>query len=322
LRAAQERLTVVLANTRDPSVREIIDFLLESPGKRIRPALVLLCAGAAGKGSNDFAEGGCSSVNMAAAVEIIHMASLVHDDLIDGAITRHGRPSVPARWGKQIAVAVGDHLCAHAFRLVADCADPRLFAILGSQLGAMCEGEMQQVADRGDFTLSEHHCLAMIEKKTAALFRACCSVGAATVAGEPGACQALQEFGFQFGVAFQMLDDCRDVLADRGGLGKTPGQDLLAGDVTLPLLYIMSYRGQDSGKCLRPGWRTLSGTELARVGEAFYSSHAAARIAMLITSHVNRAKQALQSLVDSDFKASLCHLADDVAVSASRILVR
>jgi geranylgeranyl pyrophosphate synthase len=178
---------------------------------------------------------------VAAAVEIIHMASLVHDDLIDGAVVRHDRPSVHVRWGKRVSVAVGDYLCASAFRLVADCADPRLFAILGSQLCEMCDGEIQQVADRGDFTLSEHHCLAMIEKKTAALFSACCGTGAAAAASEPEACQALQEFGFQFGIAFQMLDDCRDLLADRGGLGKTPGQDLLAGDVTLPLLYTIPY---------------------------------------------------------------------------------
>jgi geranylgeranyl pyrophosphate synthase len=322
LQAAQECLTAALANAQDPSVREIIDFLLESPGKRIRPALVLLCAGAAGRRSKGFPEGRCASVNMAAAVEIIHMASLVHDDLIDGATLRHHRPSIHARWGKRIAVAVGDYLCAHALRLVADCADPRLFTILGSQLGAMCEGEMQQVAGRGDFALSEHHCLAMIAKKTATLFRACCSVGAATARGGPGVSRTLAEFGFQFGMAFQMLDDCKDLLADPSGLGKTPGQDLLAGDVTLPLLYAIPCCSEDRETRLPLDRRGLSGTELARVSEAFHSSPAPARVAQLIASRVGRARQALQSLAASPFKDSLLHLADEVFVSASRILAR
>jgi geranylgeranyl pyrophosphate synthase len=323
LQAVQQRLTATLSNAQDPAVREIIEFLLESPGKRIRPALVLLSAGAAGRKSNDPPEARRPSVDLAAAVEMIHMASLIHDDLIDGATVRHHRSSIHVAWGKRISVAVGDYLCAHAFRLVADCTAPRLFAILGCQLCEMCEGEMQQVTDRGDFALSERHCLAMMEKKTAALFRACCGVGAATAGSRPEACQALQEFGFQFGIAFQMLDDCRDLSADRGGLGKTPGQDLLAGDVTLPLLYTISYWGQNGEKSPPPWDRSVrSSTGLARVRAAFHSSPAPARMARLIASHVNRARQALQSIADSDFKDSLRHLADEVAVSASRILAR
>jgi geranylgeranyl pyrophosphate synthase len=260
---------------------------------------------------------------MAAAVEMIHMASLIHDDLIDGAMVRHHRSSIHVVWGKRVSVAVGDYLCAHAFRLMADCADARLFAILGSQLCAMCEGEMQQVVDRGDFTLSEPQCLAIMGKKTAALFRACCGVGAAVAVRQPETCQALQEFGFQFGIAFQMLDDCRDLLADRGGLGKTPGQDLQAGDVTLPLLYTIPHCGQDSEKP-PPQWDrpALSRMGLARISAAFHSSPVPARMARLIASHVHQAQQALQSIADSGFKDSLRHLADEVAVSASRILTR
>ena len=322
LQAAQERLTATLTDVQDPSVREIIDFLLESPGKRIRPALVLLSAGAAGGKSNRPSEARRSSMDVAAAVEIIHMASLVHDDLIDGAAVRHHRSSIHVKWGKRTSVAVGDYLCASAFRLVADCADPRLFAILGSQLCEMCDGEIQQVVDRHDFKLSERHCLAMMEKKTAAFFGASCGAGAATTASEPGVCKVLQEFGLHFGVAFQMLDDCKDLLGDEGGLGKMPGQDLLAGDVTLPLLYAISYCCQHSKEPRQLSRRPLSGLELARISEAFHSSHAPARIADLITSHVHRAKRKLHSIVDSDFKDSLRQLADDVAVSASRILVR
>jgi geranylgeranyl pyrophosphate synthase len=250
------------------------------------------------------------------------MASLIHDDLIDGAIVRHHRSSVHVKWGQRVSVAVGDYLCASAFRLVADCAAPRLFAILGPQLCRMCTGEIQQVADRGDFALSEQHCLVMIEKKTAALFGAGCGVGAATAGGSPEACRGLQEFGFQFGIAFQILDDCRDLLTDRGGLGKTPGQDLLAGDVTLPLLYAIPFCGQDCETLRQLDRHALSRRELARISTAFHSSRAPVRIVELIASHVHRAKQALQPLAASDFRDSLHRLADDVAVCASRLLAR
>ncbi len=322
LQAAQKRLTAALRDTHDPSVREIVDFLLESPGKRIRPALALLSAGAAGGKSTRSSEAKRSSIDVAAAVEIIHMASLVHDDLIDDAAVRHHRPCVHVKWGKRISVAVGDHLCANAFRLVADCADPRLFAILGSPLCEMCDGEMQQVVVRGDFRLSESHCLAVVEKKTAALFGACCGAGAVTARSEPETCMALQAFGRHFGVAFQLLDDCRDLLSDREGLGKTPGQDLLAGDVTLPLLCSLSFCCQENDEPPQLGRPTLVGPGLARIRRAFHSSRAPARIAELIASCVHRAKQAIECIADSDCRDSLHQLVDDVAISASRILMR
>jgi heptaprenyl diphosphate synthase len=320
MQAMQERMAATLTDTQNPSVREIVDFLLESPGKRIRPALVLLSARAACGGSSASFEVRRSSADVAAAVEIIHMASLVHDDLVDNAAVRHHRSSIHVRWSKRIAAMTGDYLFAKAFRLVADCGDPRLFAILGSPLCEMCHGEIQQVVGRGDFRLSESHCLAMVEKKTAALFGACCSVGAVTVMDEPGTCQALGDFGRHFGIAFQILDDCKDLVSDQEGLGKMPGQDLLAGDVTLPLLYALWYGCPCSEGPLQLSQRPISGRELARIGEAFHSSPAPARIARLIVSYVDRAKRAIRSVVDSDFKDSLHQLADDVAVSASRIL--
>jgi geranylgeranyl pyrophosphate synthase len=162
----------------------------------------------------------------------------------------------------------------------------------------------------------------MIEKKTAALFSACCGVGAATTVHEPGVCKAFQEYGLHLGMAFQMLDDCKDLLGDWGGLGKMPGQDLLAGDVTLPLLYAISYYCQRREEPRELSRRALSRLELARVSEAFHSSCAPARIAALITSHVDQAKQAIPSIAPSDFKDGLHQLADNIAVSASRILMR
>ncbi|OHB65422.1 MAG: hypothetical protein A2Y77_08845 [Planctomycetes bacterium RBG_13_62_9] len=242
--------------------------------------------------------------------------------MIDDATVRHHRASIQVKWGKGVAVSLGDHLGAKAFQLLADCADPRLFAIVGSQLAAMCEGELQQVARRSDFGLCERHCLAVIEKKTASLFGASCRAGAVTAGGEPQVCQALQEFGFRIGIAFQILDDCKDLLSDQAKLGKSPGQDWQAGDVTLPLLYAMWHCGRTGDGLPPQGRRAMVGRALARVGEAFYSSRAHERIAELIASDVGRARQALESITDSDFKVSLHRLAEYIAASTSRVLSR
>ena len=315
---AQERLRAVLTDTH-PSVRERVGFLLETPGKRLRPALVLLSARAACGGSKRPFVPTHPAVTMAAAVEIIHMASLVHDDLVDDAAVRHHRPSVHVRWNQQTAVRLGDYLCAKAFQLVADCADPRLFAILGPQLCDMCDGELRQVVSRGDLDLTESCCLAVAEKKTAALFGACCATGALTVDSEPALCRALQEFGRCFGIAFQVLDDCRDLLVDRERLGKVPGQDLWAGDVTLPLLYALRY-GDSRGQRRRAWSRGRGAWALAGICEAFHSSPAPARMAAMIGSYAERAQQALAPLADSDCRRSLSQLADALALSASCLL--
>ena len=320
MQAVEKHLAATLKDTKDPPVRQIVDFLLESPGKRIRPALVLLSARAAGAARNGSGRPKFAWINVAAAVELIHMASLVHDDLIDNGTLRHHRSTIHAKWGRKVSVFLGNHLCAKAFQLVATCADPRLFAILGSQLCAMCEGEIQQVVGRGDFKMSARRCLAMTEKKTAALFGACTGAGALAATGEPNTCKALQEFGLHFGIAFQVLDDCRDLLSDEKGLGKTPGQDLLAGDVTLPLLYVLRQcrREKQPSQPNPPiGTRRLVG-----MSEALLSSPVPARIARVIASHVDRAKQKLQPLAESNFKNSLGRLADHIAASASGILAR
>jgi geranylgeranyl pyrophosphate synthase len=321
LQAMQELLAQTLQDASDPPVREIVEFLLAAPGKRLRPALALLAARAVCGTTNGSLEFRRACARVAAAVELIHMASLVHDDLIDAAAVRHGRSSIQAKWGKSVAVAVGDYLCARAFLLVARCANPRLFAVLGTQLSLMCEGELLQVVGRGNFRLSERCCLEMTERKTAALFGACCAAGALTAGPESPACRALQDFGFHFGVAFQILDDCRDLLSDQRGLGKAPGQDLRAGDVTLPLLYTIR-PGRRRGAEPPAAHPSFGTRELARLGQAFRSSRASAKVAQLVDSHIRRAQQRLQSITDSVFKDSLRQLADQITISASCLLAR
>jgi geranylgeranyl pyrophosphate synthase len=260
-------------------------------------------------------------IEVAAAVELIHMASLVHDDVIDGAAIRHHQPSINARWGEGLAIALGDYLCSHAMAMIAECGEPRVFAILGSELSAMCEGELLQVAGRSGSGGSERRCLDIVEKKTASLFGACCEAGALVVAGEPGVRMALHQVGVHLGIAFQLLDDCRDLLCDREDLGKEPGQDLLAGDMTLPLLYGIKYCRRQGGKGLSLARGAVGQGELAFISDAFRSSQAPAQIRQLVESQSGRAGAHLGAVPDSAFKQSLRQLIDHIAVSISGILM-
>ena len=186
----------------------------------------------------------------------------------------------------------------------------------------MCEGELLQVVGRTDFPPSEQRCLSIIERKTAALFGAGCRAGVMVAGGEPHMQQALRQFGVCLGMAFQILDDCRDLLCNEEHLGKKPGQDLAAGDATLPLLYgakgSLLCRGQLrswAGHSAAPG-------ELASVCDAFRSSQAFVRVRQLAGAYIHQARTQLGALRTSDFKASLQGLTGHIAASLSDILRR
>lgn len=320
LQAVEMCLDRRLCAPRDATVRDVMDLLRRSPGKRLRPALVLLAHRVAAETHNGHPASPLDPVPIAAAVELVHMASLVHDDLIDAAPVRHHRASVNARWGGAVSIALGDYLCAGAFQLLVECGDPQMLPLLGSALCTMCEGEMVQVMARGNFALSEADSLAMVEKKTAALFAACCACGAAAADTETATQDRLRRFGVHLGIAFQILDDCEDLLGDQSLLGKRPAQDLLAGDVTLPLLLCL--RETDREDAVSLDSNRAEAEFLDRVREAFRASDAGARIEQQVRFYADRAKEEIRPVPESEAKSSLGGLADYIAESASTILAR
>lgn len=322
LRAVEVQLERRLGASQDVAVREIMASLRHSPGKRLRPALVLLASRAACGQRNGRPKSDPGPVSIAVAMELIHLASLVHDDFIDAAPIRHHRSSVNARWGPAVSVALGDYLCASAFHLVAEYGDPMMFHHLGSGLCAMCEGEMAQVMGRGNFALSKEECLAVVEKKTAALFAVCCAGGAATAVDEAAPQERLRRFGLHFGIAFQILDDCKDLLSDQTMLGKKPAQDLLAGDVTLPLLFFLEERGYDDEELRSLNTKVSDAKFLGWVKRTFRACDAGARTEEIVKLHAGRAKEALGPIADSDAKRSLSLLADYLGESISEVLSR
>ena len=192
---------------------------LAAGGKRLRPMLVLLCAGEPGGGA---------SVRAATAIELIHMATLVHDDVLDEAPLRRGQPTVVASSGRERAVATGDLLFSRAFALLADAGDARAVELLAAAAVALARGELAQRHDAFDLTISEQRYLDRCRLKTAALFDCACRLGHDD--------EHLGAFGIEIGLAFQLLDDVLDVVGPPERTGKARGTDLLDGTVTLPLI--------------------------------------------------------------------------------------
>jgi geranylgeranyl pyrophosphate synthase len=192
---------------------------LSAGGKRLRPMLVLLCAGA---------EGGAASVRAATAIELVHMATLVHDDVLDEAPLRRGHPTIVASAGRDRAVATGDLLFSRAFAILADAGDERAVALLTEASVALAQGELAQRHDAFDLSVSEARYLERCQLKTAALFECACLLGH----DDP----QLRRFGARIGLAFQLLDDVLDVAGPIERTGKARGTDLLDGTITLPLI--------------------------------------------------------------------------------------
>jgi geranylgeranyl pyrophosphate synthase len=192
---------------------------LDAGGKRLRPMLVLLCAGP---------DGGQEVVRAAAAIELVHMATLVHDDVLDDAPLRRGLPTVAATSGRDRAVATGDLLFSRAFALLADAGDARSVSLLADASVALAQGELAQRRDAFDLAVGEERYLARCRLKTARLFECACLLGRDN--------EALREFGAGIGLAFQLLDDVLDISGPPARTGKARGTDLLDGTVTLPLI--------------------------------------------------------------------------------------
>jgi geranylgeranyl pyrophosphate synthase len=196
---------------------------LDAGGKRLRPMLTLLCAGEGG---------GEAEVRGAAAIELVHMATLVHDDVLDAAALRRGRPTVYAESGRDRAIAVGDLLFSRAFALLAEPRDSRAIELLAAASVSLAKGELAQRRDAFDISTTEDRYLERCRLKTGALFECACRVGRDE--------EALGAFGAEVGLAFQLLDDVLDVVGPASRTGKARGTDLLDGTVTLPLIDAMA----------------------------------------------------------------------------------
>ena len=216
----------------DPAVEGYVAYAIESHGKRLRPALALLAGGATGQINT-------SHFDLAVVVELIHAATLVHDDILDGADKRRGQPTANAKWGNAISVLLGDCLFAHALKLSTSFPNGEISRRIAHAASDVCSGEIIQTQRRFDLKLSVPDYYKIIEMKTAALFAAACELGAFINEAAPEVISALRTFGLRLGTAYQIYDDVVDLAGDEAIAGKTLGSDLRKGKLTLPILHLL-----------------------------------------------------------------------------------
>jgi len=253
-----EALLAEVARDHGPELERHAGDTLAAGGKRLRPLLVLIC----GSPSSRSEERAPSLVRAAAAVELVHMATLVHDDVLDRALVRRGSPTVFAAEGRPAATATGDFLFSRAFSLLAANGDPDQVRALSDACVALARGELIQREDAFSRDVSVERYLRRCELKTASLFSAACRLGSLAAGRPPAEAEALDRFGYRLGLAFQLFDDVLDVAGAPGQTGKQRGTDLLDGTTTLPL--ILAARDDASLRALdRRSIRTRESAEAA-----------------------------------------------------------
>lgn len=232
--ALVERAIETVAAAPAGYVQKLVEHVRGFGGKRLRPAMVLLSGRAV-----DPARTGDAHARLGAVVELIHTATLVHDDILDGALIRRGRSTLHRMEGTEVAVLLGDFLLASAYAEAASLADRMASLYLAHVTRSVCQGEVLQVHERGNLDLAESTYLEIIRGKTAILYAASCHVGAYYAGGTPEQVKALEEYGCALGMAFQIIDDVLDLVGDEATVGKSLGTDLARQKMTLPLIHFL-----------------------------------------------------------------------------------
>jgi octaprenyl-diphosphate synthase len=264
------------------AVTAIGQYLQSSGGKRLRPALLLICAKLAGGA-------GRSAVRLGAVVEMIHAATLVHDDVIDAAQTRRGRPSTNVKWGNHTCVLGGDWLYMQAFQIALRERNFQILDLLISLTQMMVEGELLQLERIGQIAITEADCMELVDRKTACLFSVCARLGAISAGADTTVQEKLGEYAWNLGMAFQLVDDVLDFTAREKTLGKPVGGDLREGKVTLPLVYAL--------ECAIPAEREMVETVLK---DRSYDRAPFSRILNLVEKYhgIEKVKERAQSFTD------------------------
>src|SRR6185437_8060227 len=228
-----ERILARVLKNKHARVAKVVEYVHHYRGKRLRPMLLLLTARACGRVAP-------AHHVLGAVVEMIHTATLVHDDVLDGAEVRRRVATVNAVWGVQTSVLLGDYLFTHAFHLASTLDDVRACRLIGAATDRVCEGELCQVLQRGNLDLSEADYFDIIDGKTAELTACCCHLGALYSGAAPEVVQALARYGRCVGLAFQIADDLLDLVGEEKTTGKSLGTDLEQRKLTLPLIYLLA----------------------------------------------------------------------------------
>ena len=283
-------------------INQIADHIIASGGKRLRPMLHVLAAGAAGYR-------GDQHTKLAAIIEFIHTSTLLHDDVVDESDLRRGRKTANALWGNAASVLVGDFLYSRSFQLMVELDDMRIMRILADTTNTIAEGEVLQLLNIGNADVSEASYLAVIERKTAVLFAAATELGGILGDLPESQIAALREYGMQLGYAFQIADDLLDYVSDTDTLGKNIGDDLAEGKPTLPVIYALEKSSPEQAQSLRHAIEHGGLDSLDRIIAAIRDSGALERTHQRAVFHSDAACAALDALPDSIHRDALLTLA-------------
>jgi octaprenyl-diphosphate synthase len=228
-------------------VREVGAYVRATQGKRLRPILVLLASQAFGS------DGSGDNVKIAASLELVHTATLLHDDVVDKADLRRGMPTVNSRWGDDVAILIADYLFSKAFRLGLEAVSPRALTLVCDVTARMCEGEMFQIEKREELLTRDDY-YRIVRNKTAYLFSACTALGATLAGARETEIAQLAQYGLNFGMAFQITDDTLDLVASDADIGKQHWSDIRNGKQTLPLIHTFEVAGPEDRTDLLECW--------------------------------------------------------------------
>lgn len=282
-------------------VRQVAEYIISSGGKRLRPVLVLLAAGAIGyKGVNHH--------ELAAVVEFIHTATLLHDDVVDESELRRGRETANNLFGNAASVLVGDFLYSRAFQMMVSVGNMRIMQVLADATNIIAEGEVLQLMNCHDADVDEERYLQVIRYKTAKLFQAAARLGAILGGATPEVEEGLAAYGMHLGTAFQLVDDVLDYSADEAETGKHLGDDLAEGKPTLPLIYVMQNGSPEQAACVRRAIEEGGRDDFPAVLEAIRATGALEHTLKQAKLESEVAVRALQALPASQYKDSLVEL--------------
>ncbi len=288
-------------------IRQINKYILDVPGKRLRSALVLLSAG-----MNNYQED--KIIPVAAAVEIIHTATLIHDDVVDKSDLRRGKPTVNSKWGNGISIVLGDHWYLRAFSVLSHLKIPDILEMFLEVINRICVGELEQLKRCYDLSFTEQDYLEIVKNKTASLMSFCCRAGALIGEASPLETEALANYGLNFGIAFQIVDDCLDFVGTEERIGKSIGSDLFEGKLTLPLIYVMNATNKKNREWIKNSLklRQINNNDTNQIKNIVKRYKGIDYSLRKAEEYKNYAKEELKSVKKSEYRDALSLLADHI----------
>ncbi|GJM23758.1 MAG: polyprenyl synthetase [Phycisphaerae bacterium] len=286
-----------------PFVSQLCERVRGYRGKMLRPALLLLSGQSAGGITPEHH-------TLAAVVELVHLATLVHDDVLDQAEERRRQATISSTHGNEAAVMLGDYLISHAFHLCSSLDSQSASRLVGHTTNVVCEGELMQIHSRGHFRLSEPDYIEIIRRKTAALTAACCRLGAAHAGADESLASRFEVFGESAGIAFQIVDDVLDVVGEQKKMGKTLGRDLELGKMTLPVIHYLREASSEQQEAMLKRLASAEPDDRAQVAQLLTESGSVAYANTVAEQHVARAISMLDGVAASTSRNSLISMAE------------